>query len=572
MATPDPPPGLRPSSRRAGRIAAGVMGSACLLAYLLLRLPGWEPVALVAATLLPASLVLYGGDARLRASDLRRQRAAVEGAFSRSEHANRELKDRLAELVTLNEVGVAIGSTLDLDELLDRSLAAVVSHLRFDRALVLLVDDTEAVLAGGRSSGGTVEMERLVGELEVPLADDRSLLVALCRADGPMLFRDVDADPYEPNREFAAALEVTAFLGTPLVAKGRTVGILAVDNRLSGRDVAPGDGPLLFTLGNLIASAIDNARLYAEAEAHNRELERRVAERTAALATATEEASAARAAAEAASQTKSTFLSNVSHELRTPLTSVVGFSKLIRRRLDETIFPAVGGEDPRVARSMRQVSDNLDIIVAESDRLTALINDVLDLAKIEAGRFDWREVEIQPAELIGRATAATSALFDGEPALVVDVADDLPTIVGDPDRLIQVVINLLSNAVKFTPSGSVTVRARRGPSPVEAGPLMGDADGLLVAVADTGLGIAADDRERVFEQFSQAGDTLSDGPRGTGLGLPISRQIVEHHGGRLWLESEVGAGSTFSFWLPAGRLPAGDEPASDRPAGDPPQN
>ena len=124
------------------------------------------------------------------------------------------------------------------------------------------------------------------------------------------------------------------------------------------------------------------------------------------------------------------------------------------------------------------------------------------------------------------------------PQLVLDVADDLPIVHGDRDRLIQVVINLISNAVKFTPSGTITVSARQRP------------DGLEVAVADTGVGIAREDHDKVFEQFGQAGDTLTDKPRGTGLGLPICREIVEHHGGRLWLESEVGAGSTFRFTLP----------------------
>ena len=160
-------------------------------------------------------------------------------------------------------------------------------------------------------------------------------------------------------------MEVTSFLGTPLVAKGRTVGVLAVDNRASGRDVRPGDGPLLYTVGSLIAAAIENARLYGEGESQKEALERRVVERTAALAVAIEEAQAARVVAEEASATKSAFLSSVSHELRTPLTSVVGFSRLIRRRLDDVVFPAVPTGEPKRDRAMRQVSDNLGIIIEE---------------------------------------------------------------------------------------------------------------------------------------------------------------------------------------------------------------
>ena len=135
-------------------------------------------------------------------------------------------------------------------------------------------------------------------------------------------------------------------------------------------------------------------------------------ERTAALAAAIEEAQAARATAEEASATKSAFLSSVSHELRTPLTSVVGFSRLIRRRLDEVVFPAVPAGDPKRDRAMRQVSENLGIIVEEGERLTTLINDTLDLAKIEAGRMEWRREPVDMGEVIARATAATASLLD----------------------------------------------------------------------------------------------------------------------------------------------------------------
>jgi signal transduction histidine kinase len=524
-----------------------------MLAYLVLGLPGWEAVATVAATLLPASLVLYGGDARRRARELRdqqqllfEQRDLTEREYDRSEQANAELQQinleleqRISELTTLNEIGVAASTTLDVDELIDRSLRAVTGHLRFDRAVVLLADDEAKVLSHGRSAGASEEMGRLVADLELPLDHPHSQLAALYRADGPMLFRDVDRDDHEANRELALALGVTSFLGTPLVTKGRTIGVLAVDNRLSGRDVEPGDGPLLFTVGNLIASALDNARLYSEIERQNRVLEERVEQRTTELRRAIAVAQEARVAAEAASETKSAFLANVSHELRTPLTSVVGFTKLVQRRLDDVVLPRVNHDDPKVERAISQVRQNLEIMAAEGDRLTAMINDVLDLAKIEAGKLDWRAEPVDPAAVIERATTATASLVEQAALqLIVDVPAGLPTVIGDRDRLIQVVINLLSNAVKFTPSGSISVRAR-----AEDGE-------LVVSVADTGIGIRPADHDKVFEQFLQAGDTLTDKPRGTGLGLPICRQIVEHHGGRIWLDSTYGVGSTFSFSLP----------------------
>ena len=156
--------------------------------------------------------------------------------------------------------------------------------------------------------------------------------------------------------------------------------------------------------------------------------------------------------------------------------------------------------------------------------------------------MEFRHERVDVGDVVERATAATTALFETTGLeLRRDVAPDLPPVEGDPHRLVQVVINLLSNAVKFTPAGSVTVTAS---------PPADDGGAVVVSVADTGTGIAPEDRERVFEQFAQAGDTLSETPRGTGLGLAICREIVEHHGGRIWLESEVGVGSTFSFSLP----------------------
>ena len=522
-------------------VALGVLASTVVFAYLVARGPGWDSVAVVLAALLPAGLILYGGAAHRRAGDLRAQQELTERAYRRSERGNLDLQERVAELMTLNELAAAAGSTLDRDELLDRSLDAVIRHLRFDRALVLLADEENGVLTSGRSAGGSAEMAAQVAQLRLPLDERISQLVQLYHADGPLLFRDAHENPDERNRAFAQIMAVTTFLGTPLVSKGRTIGVLAVDNGASGRDVRPGDGPLLYTVGSLIAAAIENARLYEEVETQKAALERRVVERTAALAEAIEEAQAARATAEEASATKSAFLSSVSHELRTPLTSVVGFSRLIQRRVDEIIFPAVPPGDVKRDRAMRQVSENVGIIIEEGERLTTLINDTLDLAKIEAGRMEWRREPVDIADVISRATAATSPLLGASgPGMVVAVAPGLPSIEGDRDRLIQVVINLISNAVKFTPTGTITCAAR----------LDDDAAVVVVSVSDTGVGIAPADHGKVFEQFGQAGDTLTDKPRGTGLGLPICREIVEHHGGRLWLESAVGRGSTFSFTVP----------------------
>jgi PAS domain S-box-containing protein len=249
---------------------------------------------------------------------------------------------------------------------------------------------------------------------------------------------------------------------------------------------------------------------------------------------------------------KDDFISTVSHELRTPLTSVLGFTKVIKKKLEEVVFPQLPAGDAKTERTVRQVSDNIKIIISEGERLTELINDVLDLSKMEAGKIDWKLDLVTVPEILDQAIAATASLFENKGlVLIKDIAPELPPVSCDRNRIIQVVINLLSNALKFTDSGSVTVAARKGTDPQNS---------IMVSIIDTGIGIAEKDRKDVFEKFKQVGDTLTDRPKGTGLGLPICKQIVEYHGGSIWMESRQGAGSVFSFVLP------GVSPDSECPA------
>jgi signal transduction histidine kinase len=251
----------------------------------------------------------------------------------------------------------------------------------------------------------------------------------------------------------------------------------------------------------------------------------------------------AKAAAEAANDAKSSFLANVSHELRTPLTSVLGFAKIARRQLDERVRPALPtDESPQAAdaaAAVARIDSSLATIVSEGERLTALIDNVLDLAKIEAGRYELRRDRVDVAAVVDRAIAATAALADGKGLAVTRrLTGGTPDVIGDRDALVQVVVNLVSNAVKFTDRGEIAVAAGRR-------------DGhVVVSVSDTGIGLAPAQRDQIFEKFVQGSDPRTQKPRGTGLGLAICREIVERHGGRIWVASEPGRGSTFSFSLP----------------------
>jgi signal transduction histidine kinase len=224
---------------------------------------------------------------------------------------------------------------------------------------------------------------------------------------------------------------------------------------------------------------------------------------------------------------KDDFLATVSHELRTPLTSIRSFS--------EILFDHPDVDEVERARF-------LGIIVKESERLTRLINQILDLARLESGRMDWRITAVQPREAIEEAIAATSSLFrDNGITLELDLPADLPRIHADRDRLIQVLLNLLSNAVKFCdkPDARVEVSARA------------TEEGLQVSIADNGPGIAPAALERIFEKFQQGEQARGAKVPGTGLGLPICRQIVEYFGGRIWAESDGRHGASFRFVVPA---------------------
>lgn len=236
---------------------------------------------------------------------------------------------------------------------------------------------------------------------------------------------------------------------------------------------------------------------------------------------------------------KTDFLSTVSHELRTPLTSILGFTKIIANTMTRVILPNFVPPDEKAAKAIRQVSGNLQIVIDESERLTLLINELLDIAKLEAGKIEWKMEILQIDQVIAESLRATQPLFDQKQVKAIsDVVPDLPSIIGDRDRIKQVMINLISNALKFTEVGSVTCRVRK------------EDDALRISVIDTGPGIPPDDLDRIFEKYIQGADDAVHRHQGTGLGLSICRQIVDHHGGLIWAENEPNQGASISFTLP----------------------
>jgi signal transduction histidine kinase len=262
------------------------------------------------------------------------------------------------------------------------------------------------------------------------------------------------------------------------------------------------------------------------------EYSRRLEQKSHELEATTAELRAANERLKELDRLKDDFLSTVSHELRTPLTSIRSFSEILVDNPD---------------LDLKQRENFLKIVVKETERLTRLINQTLDLAKLEAGRMDWQMAEIEPKSVIEDALDVSGGLFVEQSIhLEVRLDDDLPPIYADQDRLMQVIMNLLSNAVKFCDPDDgrvvVTAEARDGK--------------FYFRVVDNGPGVLPGDRQLIFEKFREASESAADKPRGTGLGLAISRQIVEFFRGRIWVESAPGHGAAFCVTIPFGKVSA----------------
>jgi signal transduction histidine kinase len=315
-----------------------------------------------------------------------------------------------------------------------------------------------------------------------------------------------DLDEYPETRNRALLVEFRTALAVPLVHAGEVIGVIFI-RRTEVRPFTERQIELVETFADQAVIAIENARLFEEVQARTRELANTVED------------------LEIASQHKSQFVANMSHELRTPLAAILGYAELMQE----------GFYEPQGPKSL----DALTRIRSNGKHLLGLINSVLDIAKIESGQFNLNLAEYALESVVETVRSATEALAETKKlALTTDVAAALPIGLGDEQRLTQVLLNLVGNAIKFTDAGEVRVTAKA-------------VSGYFnVTVADTGPGIPPAEQTRIFEQFHQVDSSLTKAKGGTGLGLAIAKQIVEMHGGRIWVESTLGKGSTFEMELP----------------------
>ncbi|MFO1313747.1 MAG: GAF domain-containing protein [Burkholderiales bacterium] len=410
-----------------------------------------------------------------------------------------QLARSVNELRALGDVGQAVSSTLDLSTVLSTIVSRARALTGVEGASVYEYDEAREAFILRSSDGLPADLIEALNR--TPMRPGEGALGRMALTHQPVEIGDVaDERAYQSRvRKLLVRLDLRSMLAVPLLRESHLLGGLVVNRRAPGA-FDPQVVELLKTFATQSALAIQNARLYREIEIKSRELE-------------------------TASRHKSEFLANMSHELRTPLNAIIGFSEVLSERL----FGELN------AKQAEYVVD-----IAESGRhLLMLINDILDLSKIEAGRMELDASEMDLARTIEQTLVLVRERAERRGiALSCAIGSGVGAIHADARKVKQVLLNLLSNALKFTPAGGR----------VDVGAAAFD-DRVEVSVSDTGIGIAPEDQDAVFEEFRQVGASAAKS-EGTGLGLAISRKFIELHGGRIFLQSTPGVGSTFTFTLP----------------------
>jgi signal transduction histidine kinase/ActR/RegA family two-component response regulator len=408
-----------------------------------------------------------------------------------------EFASKVEQLEALREVGDAVGSSLDPDAVLSSIVSNAVRLTDTDGGSIMEYDErTDAFVVRAAYGSSQALLDRL---REVDIRRDATLVGRAATERRPLEVTDLSLVPLDPHLEVLYRDGWRSVLAIPMIRGEVIVGVLVIRRRTAGS--FPEDMvELLQTFASQSSVALVNARLFRELETKSAELE-------------------------VASRHKSEFLASMSHELRTPLNAVIGFSEVLIDRM-------FGELNERQDEYVRDIWNS-------GRHLLELLNEILDLSKVEAGQMVLEPTTFRVADALEYVLSLVRERA-GHHAIAVglEVGAGTDRIVADELRFKQVVLNLVSNAVKFTRDGGrVDVRADSV------------RDELLVTVTDTGVGIPTEDRERIFESFQQGGRGVAR-EEGTGLGLTLSRRIVELFGGRLWLESEVGRGSTFGFAIP----------------------
>jgi len=413
--------------------------------------------------------------------------------------AEEAIQRRNQYLAVSAEIGKIVTSTLDLNTIFAKTVSLITERFGFYHAAIFIAEETgfNAVLREATGEAGA-EMKKAGHSLAI---DDKSIVGKVSSNGEPVIVNDTAQDPLHKFNPLLP--ETRAEAAIPLRIGSRIIGVIDIQSK-SANAFSEDEISVLQTLADQVAVAIDNARsfeLSQQAVMEMREIDR----------------------------LKSQFLANMSHELRTPLNSIIGFSRVILK-----------GIDGPVTELMQQ---DLTAIYNSGQHLLGLINDILDLAKIEAGKMELAFDEVNITDLSASVLSTMSGLIkDKSIQMKRNIEPELPPVKADAIRIRQVMINLLSNAAKFTEEGEITV---------EVGLYKNNGrNEVKVSVIDTGAGISKADQEKLFQPFSQVDASPTRKTGGTGLGLSICKQLINMHGGEIWVESEEGKGSKFHFTLP----------------------
>jgi signal transduction histidine kinase/HAMP domain-containing protein len=409
----------------------------------------------------------------------------------------RELARSVEELQALGEVSQAVSSTLDLQKVLATIVAHAVELSETESGAIYEFDEANEQFELRATHRMSEELIKAIRQSPVHLGETALGWAGVKRE--AVQIPDILEEPNYPLRQIIEKDGLRALLAVPMLREDRLIGGLVVRRRAAGQ-FAKETVDLLQNFATQSVLAIQNARLFREIEKKGHELA-------------------------IASKHKSEFLANMSHELRTPLNAILGYTELI---LDK-----IYGNVPE------QIQEVLERVEQNGRHLLSLINDVLDLSKIEAGQLTLSLNDYSMKEVVQTVvTAVESLAAEKNLELKVTVSPEVDYGKGDEQRISQVLMNLVGNAIKFTEEGEVRVEATASN------------DTFVVSVSDTGPGLSEGDQQRIFEEFHQVDASSTRKKGGTGLGLSIAKRIVEMHGGRIWVESTLGKGSTFSFTLP----------------------
>ena len=465
-----------------------------------------------------------------------------------------QLGSQFAKIHTVAEIGRLTSMILNIDNLVEVVLSLLKDQMGFERGMIWLREEASSRIYYAQGYGFNKERLKDFQDNTYDLDDPNctAYFVQASNARVPVFanrLSDIEKLYSPQTAENARLMGIDSFLCAPIIFENEFLGILSFENYQPNREIVGSDLSLLVGVSSQVAGNISNASAFKKLQQKEQalqqshiDLEKRVKDRTAELSEMNLKLQEAKKISENANKAKSEFLANMSHELRTPLNHIIGFTELV---LDKKF-----GELNEIQ------AEYLDDVHYSSHHLLSLINDILDLSKIEAGKLELAPTDVNLAELLENSLVMVKEkAFKRSIQLVLNTDGISESITADERKLKQILYNLLSNAVKFTPDGGkVFVTAQKCDFEGQANiDLAGKSNGgIHISVSDTGIGFKHEDVDRIFAPFEQAENSASRKFQGTGLGLSLTKQLVELHGGRIWAETEgSGKGATFNFIIPA---------------------